>query len=153
MINIEFISFTHNSTLYEESLILRNKILIESVGRSENCRDFDFPEIDVYIAGLLNKKIVVTAIMTPIDNKTVQMRQVAVEKDLQRQHIGSRIVKEFEDLAVKKGYMLILLHARDTALSFYKSLGYETEGKFFYEIDIPHIQMKKNLKYKHEGNS
>ncbi|MFA6618209.1 MAG: GNAT family N-acetyltransferase [Candidatus Neomarinimicrobiota bacterium] len=125
--------------------MLRNQVLIESVGRSENCRDFDFPEKDIYIVGVLNDKIIATAIMTPIDQTSVQMRQVAVLKKFQRQYIGSKIVKKFEDLALKKGYAEIILHARDTALKFYESLDYKTEGDFFYEIDIPHIQMRKRL--------
>jgi len=44
--NISFKSFIHSSPLYEESIVLRNRILIEAVGRHEDCRDFDFPEKD-----------------------------------------------------------------------------------------------------------
>lgn len=145
MKNISFTSFTHDSPLYEQSLLLRNRVLIKSVGRHENCRDFDYPEKDIYLIGMQNNNIVSTAIMTPLDENTVQMRQVAVHENLQGQGVGSAIIKMFEDLALEKGYTNIILHARDTAVNFYENLGYKAEGDFFYEIEIAHIEMHKKL--------
>jgi predicted GNAT family N-acyltransferase len=39
----------------------------------------------------------------------------------------------------------VVLHARETAVSFYKKLGYTKEGNVFEEVGIPHWKMTKPL--------
>ena len=143
--NISFKSFTHSSPLYEESIVLRNRILIEAVGRHEDCRDFDFPEKDIYISAFDGDALISTAIITPLDDNTVQMRQMAVDDAYQGQGVGKAIANEFERVVLKNGYSKIILHARESAVAFYKALGYELIGDKFYEIEIPHYEMFKIL--------
>ncbi|MEA3391661.1 MAG: GNAT family N-acetyltransferase [Candidatus Marinimicrobia bacterium] len=145
MKNITFKSFTHSSPLYEESVVLRNRILIEAVGRHEDCRDFDFPEKDIYISAFDDDTLIGTAIVTPLDDNTVQMRQMAVDDAYQGQGIGRAIANEFERVVLKNGYSKAILHARESAVDFYKALGYELIGDVFYEIEIAHYEMKKDL--------
>lgn len=147
--NITFKSFTHDSPLYEESIVLRNRILIEAVGRHEDCRDFDFPEKDIYITAFDGDLLIGSAIITPLDNNTVQMRQMAVDEIYQGQGIGRALVNEFERIVLEKGYSKIILHARETALLFYKALGYKVHGEKFYEIEIAHYEMRKDLTKRH----
>ncbi|MCF7832202.1 MAG: GNAT family N-acetyltransferase [Candidatus Marinimicrobia bacterium] len=143
--NITFKSFTHDSPLYEESIILRNRILIEAVGRHEDCRDFDFPEKDIYISSYDESTLIGTAIITPLDNKRVQMRQMAVDNDYQSKGVGRAIVNEFERVVIELGYSEVILHAREVAVPFYKKLGYVLSSDVFYEIEIPHFEMRKNI--------
>jgi len=143
--NISFKSFTHSSPLYEESIVLRNRILIEAVGRHEDCRDFDFPEKDIYISAFDGDALISTAIITPLDDNTVQMRQMAVDDAYQGQGVGRAIANEFERVVLKNGYSKIILHARESAVPFYKAMGYELIGDKFYEIEIPHVEMRKDV--------
>ena len=53
---------------------------------------------------------------------------------------------EFEKIAQQHAYSHIVLHARETAVPFYKALGYKLYDNRFYEIDIPHFAMQKHLK-------
>ncbi len=143
--NITFKSFTHDSPLYEESIVLRNRILIEAVGRHEDCRDFDFPEKDIYISAFDGDVLIGSAIITPLNNDTVQMRQMAVENAYQGQGVGRAIALEFERIVREKGYSMIILHAREIAVPFYEKLGYILSSDVFYEIEIPHFEMRKCL--------
>jgi len=143
MKNIIFKSFKSDSPLYEQSLVLRNRVLIEAVGRYENCRDFDFPEKDIYLSAFDGDLLIGTAIMTPLDDDTVQMRQMAVHEDYQGKGVGRKIAEEFERLVLERGYRKIILHARETALPFYEKLGYELSSDVFYEIEIAHYEMRK----------
>jgi predicted GNAT family N-acyltransferase len=43
-------------------------------------------------------------------------------------------------------YTTIILNARETAVKFYISLGYEIYGEPFVEVTLPHRKMKKTLK-------
>ncbi|MCK5817275.1 MAG: GNAT family N-acetyltransferase [Candidatus Marinimicrobia bacterium] len=143
--NITFKSFRHDSPLYDESIVLRNRILIEAVGRHEDCRDFDFPEKDIYISAFDGNALIGTAIITPLDDNTVQMRQMAVDEIYQGQGVGKAIADEFERVALKNGYSKVILHARESAVHFYKAVGYELRDDKFYEIEIPHYEMRKDL--------
>jgi len=143
--NITFKSFTHDSPLYEESIVLRNRILIEAVGRHEDCRDFDFPEKDIYISAFDGDVLIGSAIITPLNNDTVQMRQMAVDNAYQGQGVGRAIALEFERIVKEKGYSMIILHAREIAVPFYEKLGYILSSDVFYEIEIPHFEMRKCL--------
>ena len=142
---IHFKPFKSDSPLYEESLVLRNRILIEAVGRHEDCRDFDFPEKDIYLSAFDGEKLIGSAIITPLDDNTVQMRQMAVHEDYQGKGIGRLIVHEFEGLVLEQGYSTVILHARESALPFYEKLGYKLCSDRFYEIEIAHYEMRKTL--------
>ena len=73
------------------------------------------------------------------------MRQVAVVSDLQGQGIGRALVEYSEALARKLGFRRMVLHARETAVAFYKKLGYLRIGGRFEEVTIPHWAMTKQL--------
>jgi GNAT superfamily N-acetyltransferase len=56
------------------------------------------------------------------------MRQVAVEALWQGAGIGKALVKYAEKYAFDAGYKKMILHARETALDFYRHLNYTTGG-------------------------
>ena len=74
-----------------------------------------------------------------------KMRQVAVDAQYQSKGVGSFLVAYSESYSVTIGFKKIELHARDTAINFYKKAGYETEGPIFKEVGIDHLFMYKNL--------
>jgi len=48
-------------------------------------------------------------------------------------------------LSAEMGYREIVLHARESAVRFYESVGYVAEGEAFTEVTIPHRKMVKRL--------
>jgi len=74
------------------------------------------------------------------------MRQVAVRHDLQGKGIGRALVRESERLAIDRGFTVMTLNARLSALPFYERLGYTTVGPEFQEVTIPHRRMEKRMK-------
>ena len=83
--------------------------------------------------------------LTPVDASTVKMRQVAVDTAWQGRGIGKALVLASEQLAVRMGFSRMVLHARETAVSFYLRLGYAIAGDRFEEVTIPHFSMEKDL--------
>jgi predicted GNAT family N-acyltransferase len=47
--------------------------------------------------------------------------------------------------AIEMGKEKMILHARDSALDFYLSLGYSIVGDQFEEVGIPHHRMEKSF--------
>ena len=70
---------------------------------------------------------------------------MAVQKKVQRKGIGVAIMSFAENLARDKGFKIIKMHARETAIGFYEKLGYEKKGNSFTEVNIPHLLMEKKL--------
>jgi N-acetylglutamate synthase-like GNAT family acetyltransferase len=83
--------------------------------------------------------------LTVYGEDTVQLRQMAVKKDIQSGGIGKSIVAFAEKLAKEKGFSVLMMHARNTALGFYQKCGYTIRGNEFIEVTVPHHCMEKRL--------
>ncbi|MDD3095825.1 MAG: GNAT family N-acetyltransferase [Candidatus Neomarinimicrobiota bacterium] len=144
--NIRLETYRYGCEIYRESNTLRSRILLESLGRSEPASDYDFPDIDIYLGAFLGERLIGTLILTPLDAKTVRMRQLAVDENFRGSGIGKALVEKSEAIARSHGFSLMMLHARVSVLEFYQKLGYERAGERFFEIEIPHWLMQKKLK-------
>ena len=72
-----------------------------------------------------------------------QIRYMAVDDSFKRNGIGSQIVKSLEKYAISEGAKVMILNAREQAISFYLSLGYKEVGPYQSDTGIPHKTMKK----------
>ncbi|MDD5274293.1 MAG: GNAT family N-acetyltransferase, partial [Methylovulum sp.] len=99
----------------------------------------------LHLVGFVGSAPVACALLQWTGPGVAKMRQVAVRQDLQGQGLGKCLVKAFEKEAGRRGVHNIVLHARQTAVAFYRSLNYEAKGGIFEEIGIPHQKMVKLL--------
>lgn len=81
-----------------------------------------------------------------VDEKTIQIRYMAVDEAAQGQGIGNLLLKTIESEAINRGANQSILNARDTALPFYLKNGYQIMGigENLYG-QIPHTKMMKYL--------
>ncbi|MFZ1560506.1 MAG: GNAT family N-acetyltransferase [Saprospiraceae bacterium] len=131
---------------FDEALKLRNEVLRKPLNMVFNPEDIA-TEYDSFHIGCYTQAGELMAVLTlkPVDNKIVKMRQVAVDPKSQSKGLGTYLVHESEKFAVVKGFEKIELHARDTAVDFYKKSGYIPEGEIFKEVGIDHLSMYKIL--------
>lgn len=132
---------------YDESIKLRYDILRKPLKLEFSPEDLalEFDSFHIACYEKYSGEMVACLILKPIDSKKLKMRQVAVSEKYQSKGVGSFLVKWSEEFALENGYQKIELHARDTAISFYKKAGYESSGPTFKEVGIEHIFMYKNL--------
>jgi len=80
------------------------------------------------------------------DDGNAQIRYVATAKAHLRSGIGTAIMRRLEQIAEDSGAGLIVLNAREIAVPFYSSLGYEIigEGPTIFGT-IAHKRMQKKL--------
>lgn len=76
----------------------------------------------------------------------VKLRQMAVGDAFQGQGVGRALLTYAEDYARERGFALIYAAARETALGFYRALGWQVVSERFIEVAIPHFKMEKALK-------
>ena len=59
--------------------------------------------------------------------------------------VGKSLVTASEAISKEMGFLALHLDARQTAVKFYLSLGYEIEGELFEKVTLPHLKMRKML--------
>lgn len=131
---------------YDEAVSLRYEVLRKPLGLQYDpeqlAQEYDQIHIGAYseqreLLGYLN--------LTPIEDNRIKMRQVAVRPDVQGKGIGKVMVSASEALAKAENFNEMVLHARESAVPFYLSLGYTIQGERFEEVTIPHFKMCKSL--------
>lgn len=75
-----------------------------------------------------------------------QVRFMGVRDDQQGKGVGKKLMQYLEEKAKEKGAKKVVLQARENAVKFYLSIGYEKMEKTFllWEL-IQHYRMEKNL--------
>ncbi len=137
----------YGSSEYEEMLALRTKRLREPLGLTFSQEDLEKDRDDflLVIRSSDNQNTVACGILTPVDKKTVKLRQMAVDDTVQKSGLGTAMLAFAEYVATKEKFEKITLHARKTAMGFYEKYDYKTVGDEFSEVSIPHYEMEKLL--------
>ncbi len=125
---------------------LREEVLRLPIGLSLRDEDLSGEASETIIAAMDNdEKVAGCLLMRRINGEEVKLRQMAVAPEAQGQGIGRRLLQKAEALAQENGYFIITLHARETAVDFYRKEGYAIEGDVFEEVGIPHFFMNKRF--------
>jgi predicted GNAT family N-acyltransferase len=135
----------HGSALYKEMVELRYRVFREPMGLSFTEEELLVEKTDIHIAALIDDTLVGCIVLSPVNDKTVRFRQMAVEQDFRGHRIGQRILIYAESVANAKGYEKVVLHARETATDFYKKSGYQIVEGSFSEVTVPHYSMEKSF--------
>ena len=133
---------------YKKSIDLRRKVLRKPLGLDFTANDLSAEHNQFHFALFYNDQLVgilLLKTMKDISPSILKMRQVAIDPDYQSNGLGSILVKYSEEWAFSNGNQTIELNARKTAVSFYLNLNYQETGNEFFEVNIPHIKMIKNL--------
>lgn len=145
MEQLMFKEIAYQSLEYHSEIVLRDRILRKPLGLSLYHEKLDHEQYDIHLGAFQNGILVGVLILTKLENGDYKMRQVAVDEHFQGKGIGKRLVLYAEEYARKKGTERIVLHARNTAVSFYEKLGYQTVGEEFMEVTLPHKKMFKQF--------
>lgn len=137
----------YDSEDYREMVNLRNRILREplELAFSEEELTKDRNSLLLVASCLQRGRIKACCILTPLDESTVQLRQMAVDTFCQRKGIGSSMLDFAEQTASERKFSYLCLHAHKTAVCFYENHGYTIEGGQFIEVGIPHFGMIKYI--------
>jgi predicted GNAT family N-acyltransferase len=135
----------YGSKEYEQMVNLRTDILRKPLGITFTEEQLSKEKDDILIAAFDDDEIIGCCILTPQNNHTIKLGQMAVQNNLQGKGIGESIMMFAENIARDRGFKTMIMHSRDTAIGFYEKLGYEVKGDGFLEVNIPHHRMEKSL--------
>jgi N-acetylglutamate synthase-like GNAT family acetyltransferase len=136
----------HASPEYDQMIRLRLEILRIPLGLTFTEEQLEKEKNDILIGAFEGSNIVGCCVLTAHDGTTIQLRQMAVATGIQAKGVGRKIVDYAEKKALEQGYSILMMHARNTALDFYRKCGYEVKGNEFIEVTVPHHHMEKMLK-------
>ena len=135
----------HGTAEYQQMVRLRSDMLRKPLGLHLDAEELELEKQDVLMGAFEDGKISGCCLLTRVDERTVRLRQMAVPNNLQGKGIGRALMIFAENIARDMGYRTLIMHARKTALGFYKKLGYNASGEEFVEVTIPHFVMEKSL--------
>lgn len=135
----------YGSGLYWQAVRLREAVLRDGFGQPFSQQELAVEKDYIHIISEAADKVCATAMLVPYGQR-LKMQRVATHPDHQRQGLGSSVMAFCENWACRNGYMEMLVHARESAISFYKKHQYIGEGDYFLEdTSVPHLKMRKVL--------
>ena len=135
-----------NEEEWDNYLLFRWEILRKPLGMSKDSLADSIEDESFHLMGIDEEKNVIASGRVHFNSENeAQIRYMAVDENFKRKGVGTEIVKELEKYALSKGKVSMILNARENAISFYLSLGYEEVGPYQSDTGIPHKTMKKRL--------
>ena len=135
----------HGTPEYLKMVQLRDIVLRRPLGLTFTHDELLAEKNDILIACMDDEDVLGCCILVKVDNLIVRLRQMAVPDNLHGRGIGASIINFAENIARDKGYKIMTMHARDTAIGFYEKFGYQITGNQFKEVNFPHHVMEKSL--------
>jgi len=135
----------HGSKEYDQMVHLRYEVMRKPLGLSFSDEELRREKEDILIGAFDEEDIIGCCILSKMENHCTRLRQMAVQKNKQGMGIGESMMSFAENIARDKGYKIIMMHARDTAIGFYEKYGYKIKGDEFIELNIKHHIMEKKL--------
>ena len=135
----------HGTEEYLQMVNLRDSVLRRPLGLTFNHDELLKEKNDIFIVCTEDENVLGCCILTTVTNKKIRLRQMAVPDKLHGKGIGASIMQFAENIARDRGYKIITMHSRDSAIGFYEKFGYHVLGEGFVEVNIPHHVMEKAL--------
>jgi len=121
--------------------VLRKPLKMSHIPLKDNLEDSSYH----YMAINISNDILACGRVHMNSKKEAQIRYMGVSENRRRMGLGSLIVDRLENQAKVLGAISITLNARNVALNFYKSQGYEAIEPYQSDTNIPHTRMEKFL--------
>lgn len=148
---IRVLRIDQSHPLYEQEVALREKVLLEPIGLDMEGLEQLFPGAEAafeHVVAVVDhpsgERVVGVVCLLPDypEKGTAKLMQMVVDPQRQKEGIGRRLVAELERRAFGElGLTSLWCSARDTAVDFYKSMGWSIEGDEYREAGIPHFKM------------
>jgi predicted GNAT family N-acyltransferase len=130
---------------YREMVKLRDEVLRKPLGLHFTPEELEQEQNDILMGAFEEDKLLGCCMLSRVNAQSIRLRQMAVLHNVQGKGIGRALMQFAENIARDQRYRVLVMHARLTAVDFYKKLGYEIKGDEFEEVTIPHYIMEKKL--------
>lgn len=133
--------------IHDDALTIRTTVFVAEQGVPMQL-ELDAPTIEaaaLHIVAYVDDKLAGTARVFEEQSGVWHVQRVATLYPMRGQGIGRQLLAYIEKLAPGYHIHTLELGAQMQAKGFYENLGFQAFGDEFYEADILHIHMKKEL--------
>lgn len=130
---------------YEQMVSFRVAQLLQPIGVPASYINSEQEQEDIFVGAFQGDMLIGCCILTPKDKNTLQLRQMAVKTEQRGKGIGATIIEFAEGVARENHFSVLMMHARNPVIDFYRKCGYEISGGAFFEVGIGHHKMMKQL--------
>ena len=135
-----------NEVEWEQYYDLRYRILRQPWNQPRGSERNEGDETGLHFALYENEILKAIARLDINDEKSAQVRFMAVETEIQRKGYGKQVMLAIENYCKSISISEIVLHAREIAIPFYENLGYQlVEKSHLLFNEIQHFLMTKKL--------
>ena len=129
---------------YRLECALRDDVLRKPLGLSLTAEELAREEDQLHF-GLFepDDQLVACVVALKLSPTDARIRQMAVSPLHQGKGLGRRLMNELEANLRSRGFTNLVLHARASAVGFYRKLGYTVVGDEFIAVAVPHFKMVK----------
>ncbi len=132
---------------WEEYYDLRWRILRAPWRQPKGSEQVDDDKTSFHAMIRKNEKVIACGRIHLIDDKTAQVRFMAVDDAFQGKGVGAVVLRFLEEHVIQKNIKKIILQAREEAISFYVRNGYSIVKKTDLLFgSIQHYLLEKNFK-------
>lgn len=128
----------------EDAFAVRIAVFVEEqqIPRSEELDEFD--ETAVHCVGY-DGDVPVAAGRLVVGDGYGKIGRMAVLASHRGRGDGRAVLEALERYGSERGLREFRLNAQMSARGFYERMGYEVTGDLYYEVGIPHIEMRKRI--------
>jgi predicted GNAT family N-acyltransferase len=134
------------SDLYRQCPRLREAVLRRPLGLIITREELADDATRQHFCALSYGIVVGSVSLKPLDETTLQLKQMVVAEDRRGTGVGAHLLAHAEAWGSSGGFFLMVLNARMGVEGFYARFGYQARGEPFEENTVPHIRMTKRLR-------
>jgi predicted GNAT family N-acyltransferase len=134
---------------FEAALLVRKRVFVDEQGVSPQLEidEHDLLSSDTaHVVALLDGQVVGAGRVRSVAANTAKLERIAVLSEHRGRGLGVALTRELEKLAQQRGLNHLTMNAQQSAIGFYKKLGYVALGAEFMEANIVHQKMEKILR-------
>lgn len=134
-----------NPALVADAFDLRQQVFTQEQGFPADIDVDEYDDTALHVVLYLNQQPAAVLRCVFMDAGLIKVGRVAVQKPHRGKGLGREMMKFVQQYGAENQYQKIGLSAQHTAITFYQSLGYKTEGEMYDEDGMDHIFMSLSL--------
>jgi ribosomal protein S18 acetylase RimI-like enzyme len=127
------------------TLELRRAVLRRPLGLDFTEEQLAREGLQSHLGAFEGSRLLGCLLLQDMDEAAGQIRQVAVVEEARGLGVGRLLMLEAEAEARRRGLKRVKLHARDSAVPFYRKLGFRADGAWYDALGITHLDMAKDF--------
>lgn len=134
-----------DSTIYKDALAIRYQVFVNEQKVPVTLEVDELETSSLHLVLYEKDQPIATARIYKLNEDTYKVQRVAVLPEHRKHGVGTKLMKAVEEKAKLNQTKQLTLGSQNSAIPFYKKLGYTISSEEFMDAGIPHHSMEKIL--------